>query len=82
MPRYFFHIANPEYDTILDDEGMSFHDDAAARREAILSLGEMMREAASTNPTPFCVSVQVFREGIGIIETVTGHVFSQPDGRR
>jgi hypothetical protein len=42
LPRYFFHI----YDDIVvrDDEGMELPDVAAARREAIAGIREMMCE--------------------------------------
>ena len=40
MPRYFFHI----YDDVIvhDDEGMELADVAAARREAVAGIREMM----------------------------------------
>lgn len=42
MPRYFFDSIDG--DRFHDDEGMDLADDAAARREALVLLGEVLRE--------------------------------------
>ena len=80
MPRYFFHLIHPDRDVVRDDEGIMFEDDAAARREGIVSLGELMAEASISKPIPFSVSVQIVREGGRIIDTLSGDmsVFAQP----
>jgi len=80
MPRYYFHLLHPEREPVRDDEGLAFEDDAAARREGMLSLGEMIKDASSAHPMPYCVSVQIVREEVGIIDLLTGHlsVQSQP----
>lgn len=72
MPRYFFHLIHPDRDAVKDDEGMVFEDDATARREGMESLGELMAEASKSKPMPFSVSVQVVREGVGIIDVLSG----------
>jgi hypothetical protein len=43
MPRYFFHIKD-EAETILDKEGIEFHNMDAVREEATESAREMMSE--------------------------------------
>ena len=74
MPRYFFHLLHPERDPVRDEEGSTFEDDAAAKREGMVSLGELIKEASYSEPVAFCVSVQIVREGFGIIDVVTGHL--------
>lgn len=44
MPHYFFHIRNGEYFTP-DDEGGDFDDYAGARREAVMSVRDLVLEA-------------------------------------
>ena len=46
MPRYYFHILEGPL-AYGDDIGMELPDLGAARAEAIMSLAEMMRHAAS-----------------------------------
>jgi hypothetical protein len=60
-----------------------FEDDAAARREGIVSLGELMAEASISKPIPFSVSVQIVRQGGRIIDTLSGDmsVFVQPQAK-
>jgi len=77
MPRYFFHLIHPTRDPVRDEEGLTLEDDAAAKREGMISLGELMKEASSSEPMPFCVSVQIVRESVGIIELLTGHISEQ-----
>jgi len=77
MPQYFFHLLHPERSPVHDEEGMAFEDDATAKREGILSLGDMMKEASSYQPVPFCISVQIVREGVGIIDLITGHLSAE-----
>ena len=74
MPRYYFHLVHPGRDTVLDDEGDEFVDDAAARREGIASLGELISDALRAEAVPLNVSVQIVRESYGIIEVVTGTI--------
>jgi hypothetical protein len=80
MPRYFFHLIHPDRDAVRDDEGIMFEDDAAARREGAVSLGELMAEASKSTPMPILVSVQIVREGVGVIDLLTGDmsVLAQP----
>lgn len=42
MPRYFFNTIDG--DRFHDDEGVDLADDTAARREALVLLGEVLRE--------------------------------------
>jgi hypothetical protein len=37
----------------------------------------MIKDASSSHAMPYSVSIQVVREGGGIIDTLTGHLFSQ-----
>jgi len=76
MPRYYFHLVHPGRETILDEVGDEFADNAAARREGIASLGELIFEALRAEAVPLNVSVQIVREGHGIIEVVTGTIAS------
>ena len=74
MPRYFFHLIHPDREPVRDDEGVAFEDDGAARREGMASLAELIKDASSSQPMPFCVSVQIVREGVGVIDVLTGHL--------
>ena len=74
MPRYFFHLIHPTSAAARDNEGVTFDDDAAAKREAKLSVAEMMKEASFSELMPFRVSVQIVREDVGIIDLLTGHL--------
>jgi len=76
MPRYYFHLVHPGRETILDEVGDEFAYNAAARREGIASLGELIFEALRAEAVPLNVSVQIVREGHGIIEVVTGTIAS------
>ena len=78
MPHYFFHLLHPEREPVRDDEGFAFEDDAAARHEGMLSLGELMKDSSSNQPMPFCVTVQIVREGVGVIDLLTGHLSVHP----
>ena len=42
MPRYFFNITDGE--TVIDEHGYEMENLAAARREAMVSAGEMLRD--------------------------------------
>ena len=42
MPLYFFHVRNGS--TTLDSEGVEFPDIDSARREAVCTCGEILRE--------------------------------------
>lgn len=77
MPRYFFHLLQPGRAPVRDDEGIEFEDNDVARREGLASLGELILDALRADPIPMHVSVQVVREGHGIIEVLTGTVVSQ-----
>jgi hypothetical protein len=74
MPRYFFHLLHPDRAPVLDDEGMTFEDDAVAQSEARASLADLMKECCLSDPAPFHVSVQVVREGVGTINVQTAQV--------
>jgi len=78
MPRYFFHLVHPDRDPVRDDEGMIFEDDATARREGIASLGELVSDTTKTDQTPLSVTVQIVREGVGVIDLLTAHVGQPP----
>jgi hypothetical protein len=75
MPQYFFHAIHSEHDTIRDETGLEFPDDTTALRAAIVSLAEMIKDSVDSHVVPYCVTVQVVREGGEIIDTVTGHLF-------
>ncbi len=74
MPRYYFHLLHPGRAPVRDDEGIEFEDNAIARREGMASLGELITDALRADPIPLRVSVQIVREGYGIIEVLTGTV--------
>lgn len=78
MPRYFFHLLHPGRPPVRDDEGIEFEDNAVARHEGLVSLGELISEALSADPIPLHVSVQIVREGHGIIDVLTGTVITSP----
>jgi hypothetical protein len=42
MPRYFFHVRDSV--DIIDNEGTDFTDPDAARAEAVVAAGEMLRD--------------------------------------
>jgi hypothetical protein len=44
MPRFYFHVNDDR--TILDEEGTELPDMEAARREAITTAGEMLRDGS------------------------------------
>jgi hypothetical protein len=71
MPRYFFHLLHPVHAPVRDYEGLEFEDNAAARREAIASLGDLISDALSADPAPYHVSVQIAREGFGVIDVLS-----------
>ena len=77
MPRYFFHLLHPDSDPVRDDEGILFEDDTAAKREGIISLGELIQAATSSTPMPYCVSVQIVREGVGITDFLTARLSAE-----
>jgi hypothetical protein len=74
MPHYYFHLVYSDSEPVRDDDGLSFEDDDVAKREAMLSLGDLIKEASIAGPYPFCVRVQIVREGIGIIDLITGQL--------
>ena len=74
MPHYFFHLIHPGREPIRDDEGMTFEDDAVARREGMTSLGELISDALKADPRPLYVSVQIVRKDTGVIDLLTGQV--------
>ena len=78
MPRYFFHLIYPDRDPVRDEEGMTFEDDATARREGVASLGDLVSDATRNDPVPLSVTVQIVREGIGIIELLTAQIAQRP----
>ena len=45
MPRYFFHVIDGR--ALMDDEGMELAGIDEARRQAIQTAGEMLRQSAS-----------------------------------
>ena len=77
MPHYFFHLLHSDHHLVHDDDGTALNDDTVARREGMISLGELMAEASFSKPTPFSVSVQIERAEVGIIDVVTGHLTTQ-----
>ena len=77
MPRYFFHLLHPGRAPVRDDEGIEFEDNAAARSEALASLGELISDALRADPIPLHVSVQIVRQGYGIIDVLTGAVVTR-----
>lgn len=77
MPRYFFHLLHPGRDPVRDDEGLEFEDNAAARSEGLASLGDLISDALCADPMPLHVSVQIVREGHGIIDVLTGTVVTR-----
>jgi hypothetical protein len=77
MPRYFFHLLHPGRAPVRDDEGIEFEDDSVARREGMVSLGELVLEGISADPIPLHVSVQIVRQGYGIIDVLTGAVVTR-----
>lgn len=74
MPRYFFHLLHPGRAPVQDDEGMQLEDDEAARSEGIASLGDLISDALSSAPVPMNVSVQIVREGYGVMDILTGTI--------
>ena len=74
MPRYYFHLLHPGRAPVRDDEGIEFDGDATAKEEGMASLGELILDALRANPVPLHVSVQIVRQGHGIIDVVTGTV--------
>ena len=78
MPHYFFHLIHPDRDPVRDDEGMTFEDDASARREGIASLGDLISDATKTEPIPLNVTVQIVRVGVGIIALLTAQIAQHP----
>lgn len=78
MPRYYFHLLHPDREPVTDGEGLVFEDDATARREGLLSLGEFMAESSVSDPRPLKVSVQIVREDVGMIETLVGDLSVLP----
>jgi len=74
MPRYFFHLIHPTSAADRDNDGLVFDDDTAAKREAMVSVVEMMKDASFSASIPFRVSVQIVREDVGIIDLLTGHL--------
>ena len=72
MPRYYFHLLHPDRQPVADEEGLLFEDDAAARREGLISLGEFMADSSKSDPRALNVSVQIDREDYGMIEMLTG----------
>ena len=78
MPRYFFHFLHPDREPISDKEGLVFEDNATARREGLVSLCEFMTESTKAKPAPLSVSVQIDREGVGVIEILTGDLSVLP----
>ena len=77
MPRYFFHLLQSDEDAVKDDEGMEFDDNAAARREGIASLADLISDVLKANPAPMDVSVQIVREGHGITDVLTASIGAQ-----
>jgi hypothetical protein len=74
MPRYYFHLLHPGRAPVRDDEGIEFENNAIAKREGMASLSELITDALHADPIPLRVSVQIVREGHGIIEVLTGTV--------
>lgn len=73
VPRYFFHLLYRDRN-LRDAKGYEFEDDASARREGLVSLGDMLAEAGRSLPMPFNVTVQVVRQGVGVVHVLAGHL--------
>jgi len=73
MPRYFFHLLYRDRD-LRDTKGHEFEDDASAKREGLVSLGDVLAEAGRSLPMPFGVTVQVVRQGVGVVHLLAGHL--------
>lgn len=73
VPRYFFHLLYRDRN-LRDAKGYEFADDASARREGLVSLGDMLAEAGRSLPMPFNVTVQVVRQGVGVVHVLAGHL--------
>ena len=43
MPRFFFHSNHPSENAVQDDEGFEFPNVIAAKREAVIYAGELLR---------------------------------------
>ena len=77
MPRYFFHLLYPGRAPVRDSEGIEFEDNAVARRQGMVSLGELMLDGLSADPAPLDVSVQIVRQGYGVLDVLTGTVVTR-----
>lgn len=78
MPRYYFNVKDGV--TLLDDEGHEVDDLAAARREALVSAGEMLANSDGHFWTgePWCMWVTDQPNGDG--KTLFTLQFSASDG--
>lgn len=81
MPRYFFHSQTDTRAT--DDEGQELSDHVEARREAIRTCGEMMRDCPEPfwGSRPWSVTVtdedglilwEIYMDGVASAATMSG----------
>jgi hypothetical protein len=70
MPRYFFNLLHHDGEIVPDDEGLELEDDADAKREAMEKLHYLLEESLTNDLKPTRVSVEIVREGGGMIGRV------------
>jgi hypothetical protein len=69
MPHYFFHVRNGNLSS-LDDEGGDFDDFAAAEREAVLSVRDLMIEALKNGEPVIGWRVEIADEDGKVLNSV------------
>jgi hypothetical protein len=74
MPRYYFNLVHHGGEPVPDDEGLDLEDDAVAKREALRSLRELVAESVNDDLKPLHISVEIVREGAGVIDRLTAQV--------
>lgn len=79
MPRYYFHTQNGE--SVRDDQGEELPSPEAAREEAVVVLGEILRYRGSSFWTTGAFSIIVTDADGGTVVSVTAQASEDaPDG--
>lgn len=73
MPKYYFNLHN-DGQSVPDDEGLELEDDAIAKREAMESLRDLVADSLNPDLKPLQVSVEIVRDGVGVIDRFTAQV--------
>ena len=74
MPKYFFHLVHTDGSTVPDDEGLELKDDHAARREAAVSISDLIADSLDDKLKPLQITVEIVQEDGQVVDRLTGQL--------